>query len=60
MQLLTQLNELEKIAMIKKTNVLCKSIIVRFSFFRDKAMFHRSRDKLKNNFKLKLDLTKNR
>ena len=42
----------------KTTNVHCKSIIVRFTTFRYRAMFYRS--SLKNNVKLKLDLTKNR
>ena len=44
----------------KKTNVRCKSIIVRFTTFRHRTMFYRSRANLKSNIKLKLDLTKNR
>ena len=44
----------------KKTNVCCKSIIVRFTTFRHRTMFYWSRAHLKNNIKLKLDLTKNR
>ena len=47
-------------SLIKETSHDITSIIVRFSTFRDKAMFHRSRYKLKNNFKLRLDSTKNR
>ena len=42
----------------KKTNVCCKSIIVRFITFRHRTMFYRSRANLKNNVKLKLDLRK--
>ena len=37
-----------------------KSIIVRFTTFRNRTMFLRSRANLKNNVKLTLDLTKNR
>ena len=44
----------------KKTNVRCKSIIVRFTTFRHRTMFCWCRANLKNNVKLKLDLTKNR
>ena len=44
----------------KKPNVHCKSIIVSFINFRHRTMFHRSWANLKNNVKLKLDLTKNR
>ena len=44
----------------KKTNVHCKSIIVRFTTFRHRTMFYRSTANLKNNVKLKLDLTKYR
>ena len=44
----------------RKTNVLCKSIIVCFTTFRHRTMFYRSGANLKNNVKLKLDLTKNR
>ena len=43
----------------KKTNVRCKSIIVRFTTFRHRTMFYWSRANLQNNVKLK-DLTKNR
>ena len=43
----------------KETNVL-KSIIARFTTFRHRTMFYLSRVNLKNNVKLKLDLTKNR
>ena len=39
---------------------LCKSIIVRFSTFRHRTKFYRSRSKLKNNVKVKLDLKKRR
>ena len=39
---------------------LCKSIIVRFSTFRHRTKFYRSRSKLKNNVKVNLDLTKRR
>ena len=42
----------------KKTNVRCKSIIVSFATFRHRTMFYRGRANLKNNVKLKLDLTK--
>ena len=44
----------------KNSRKLCKSIIVRFSTFRHRTKFYRSRSKLKNNVKVKLDLTKNR
>ena len=44
----------------KKTNVRCESIIVHFETFRHRTMFYWSRANLKNNVKLKLDLTKNR
>ena len=44
----------------KKTNARCKSIIVRFTTFRHRTMFYRSRANLKNNVKLKLNLTKSR
>ena len=43
---------------VKKTNVRCKGVIVRFTTFRHRTMFYRSRANLKNNIKLKLDLTK--
>ena len=42
----------------KKTNVCCNSVLVRFTTFRHTTMFYRSRANLKNNVKLKLDLTK--
>ena len=44
----------------KKTNVPCKTIIVGFTTFRHRTIFYLSRANLKNNVKLKLDLTKNR
>ena len=44
----------------KKPNVHCKSIIVSFIYFRHRTMFYRSWANLKNNVKLRLDLTKNR
>ena len=44
----------------RKTNTLCKSIIVRFTTFRHRTMFYRNRNKLKNNAKVKLDLTRKR
>ena len=44
----------------KKSNIHCKSIIVRFTTFRYRTMFYGSRANLKSNVKLKLDLTKNR
>ena len=44
----------------RKTNILCKSIIVRFTTFRHRTMFNRNRNKLKNNAKVKLDLTRKR
>ena len=44
----------------KKSKKLCKRIIVRFSTFRHRTKFFRSRSKLKNNAKVKLDLTKSR
>ena len=44
----------------KNSKKLCKSIIVRFSTFRHRTKFYRSRSKLKNNVKVKLDLTKSR
>ena len=43
----------------KTRNVPCKSIIVRFSTFRQRTLFYRNRNKLKN-AKIGLDLTKNR
>ena len=42
----------------KQSNVLSKSIIVRFTTFRQRTMFYSSRANLKNNVKFKLDLTK--
>ena len=42
------------------TNIFCKSIIVRFTTFRHPTMFYRNRSKLKNNAKVKLDLTRKR
>ena len=44
----------------RKTNTLCKSVIVRFTTFRHRTMFYRNRSKLKNNAKVKLDLTRKR
>ena len=44
----------------RKTNTLCKSTIVRFTTFRHRIMFYRNRNKLKNNAKVKLDLTRKR
>ena len=44
----------------KNPNVHCKSIIVSFIKFRHRTMFYGSWANLKNNVKLKLDLTKNR
>ena len=44
----------------RKTNTSCKSIIIRFTTFRHQAMFYRNRNKLKNNAKVKLDLTRKR
>ena len=41
----------------KKTNVRCKSIIVRFTTFRHGTMLYRSGANFKSNVKLKLDLT---
>ena len=43
----------------KTRNVLCKSIIVRFSTFRHRKSFYRNKNKLKN-VKVRLDLTKKR
>ena len=37
-----------------------KKSIVRFTTFRHRTMFYRGRTNLKNNVKLKLDITKNR
>ena len=42
----------------RKSNTFCKSIIVRFSTFWHRTMFYRNRNKLKNNAKVKLDLTR--
>ena len=42
------------------TSKKCKSIIVRFTAFRQRALFYRARKKLKSGFKVKLDLTKSR
>ena len=44
----------------KNPNVHCKSIIVSFINFRHRTMFYGGWANLKNNVKLKLDLTKNR
>ena len=44
----------------RKTSTFCKSMIVRFTSFRHKTMFYRNRSKLKNNAKVKLDLTRKR
>ena len=44
----------------KKSNARCKSIIARFTTFKHRTMFYHSRANLKNNVKLKFDLTKNR
>ena len=41
----------------KKSNLSCKSIIVRFTTFRHRTMLYRNRNKLKK-AKVKLDLTK--
>ena len=46
--------------MDRKSNTFCKSMIVRFTTFRHRAMFYRNRSKLKNNAKVKLDLTRKR
>ena len=43
-----------------KTNIFCKSIIVRFTTFQHRTMFYHNRNKLKNNAKVKLDLTRKR
>ena len=45
---------------IRNTNIFCKSIIVRFTTFPHPAMFYRNKSKLKNNPKVKLDLTRKR
>ena len=42
----------------REANTLCKSVIVRFTTFRHQTMFYRNRNKLKNNIKVKLDLTR--
>ena len=42
----------------KTSGVKCKSVIVRFTSFRHRTMFHHSRKNLKRNVKVKLDLTK--
>ena len=42
----------------RKTKILCKSIIVRFTTFRHRTMFYRNRNKLENNAIVKLDLTR--
>ena len=44
----------------KKSNKVCKSIIVRFTTFRHRTMFFRARKNLKKGVKVKLDLTKSR
>ena len=44
----------------RKTNTFCKSMIARFTTFRHQTMFYRNRSKLKNNAKVKLDLTRKR
>ena len=44
----------------KKSNKICKSIIVRFTTFRHRTMFFRARKNLKRGVKVKLDLTKSR
>ena len=45
---------------IRNTNIFCKSIIVRFTTFPHPTMFYRNKSKLKNNPKVKLDLTRKR
>ena len=42
----------------KNSKKSCKSIIVRFSTFRHRTKFYRNRSKLKNDVKVKLNLTK--
>ena len=44
----------------KNSKKLCKSVTVRFSTFRHRTKFYRSRSKLKDNVKIKLDLTKSK
>ena len=42
------------------SNNYCKSIIIRFTTFRDRTMFYRAKNKLKRGVRIKLDLTKSR
>ena len=44
----------------RKSKTLCKSTIVRFTTFRHRIMFDRNRNKLKDNARVKLDLTRKR
>ena len=44
----------------RKTNIFCESMIVRFTTFGHRRIFYRNRSKLKNNAKVKLDLTRKR
>ena len=44
----------------RKSKKSCKSIIARFKPFRHRTMFYRTRSKLKNRTRVKLDLTKSR
>ena len=37
----------------------CKSVIVRFTTFRHRTMIYRAKKNMKNNVRVKLDLTKN-
>ena len=57
---LIELTELARVMLKSNSKKLCKSIIVRFSTFRHRTKFYRSRSKLKNNVKVKLDLKKRR
>ena len=45
---------------IRNTNTFCKLKIVTFITFRHRTLFYRNRSKLKNNAKVKLDLTRKR
>ena len=44
----------------RSTKTKCKSIIIRFTTFRHRTLLYRARKKIKNNVRIKLDLTKKR
>ena len=44
----------------RDSEIMCQSIMVKFSTFRHRTLFYRRRKKLGNNVRIKLDLTKKR